>query len=68
MGVVDTSTLCPVEGWRGGALTSQRARPDRLERAHAWGLDARLHLLDMHQTQENADTCAWHRRGRLKHR
>jgi hypothetical protein len=30
------------------------------------GLDARLHLLDMHRTRANDDTCAWHCRGRLK--
>jgi hypothetical protein len=48
------------------AQTSRRARPDRLERAQARGLNTRLHLLDKHQTQANADTCAWHRRGRQK--
>jgi hypothetical protein len=67
MGVVDTSPLRPAKEWRRGVLTSQRAHPDRLEWAQARGLDARLHLLDMHRTQANAETCAWHRRGRLKY-
>jgi hypothetical protein len=48
------------------AQTSRRAHPDRLERARARGLDAWLHLLDKHQMQANAETCAWHRRGRQK--
>jgi hypothetical protein len=67
MGVVDTSSLCPAEGRRRGIWTSRRACPDRLEWAQARGLDARLHLLDMHRTQTNVDTCAWHHRGWLKH-
>jgi hypothetical protein len=53
-------------GERAYALTSRRAHPDRLERAQARGLDAWLHLLDKHQMQANAETCAWHRRGRQK--
>jgi hypothetical protein len=67
MGVVETSPLRPVEGRRRGVRTSQRAHPDRLERAQARGLDARLHLLGIHRTQAKVDTCAWHCRGRLKH-
>jgi hypothetical protein len=68
MGVMDTSPLHPTEGRRKDVWTSRRARPDRLERAQARELDARLHLLDMHRTQANADMCAWHRRGWLKYR
>jgi hypothetical protein len=66
MGVVDTSPLCPAEGRRRGVRISRRARFDRLEQARAQGLDARLHLPDMHRTQTSVDTCAQHRRGRLK--
>jgi hypothetical protein len=47
MGVMGTSPLCPAKGWRRGAQTSQRARPDHLKWAQARGLDARLHLLDV---------------------
>jgi hypothetical protein len=64
MGVMDASPLHPAEGWRRGVQTSQRAHPDRLEWAQARGLNAWLHFLDM---QTSVDTCAWHRRGRLKH-
>jgi hypothetical protein len=60
-------TPCPAEARRRGVWTIRRARPDRLEWAQAQGLDARLHLLDMRRTQTSVDTCAWHRRGRLKH-
>jgi hypothetical protein len=67
MGVVDASPLCPAEGRRRGIQTSRRARPDRLEWAQAQGLDARLHLLEMHRTQTSIDTCTRHRRCRLKH-
>jgi hypothetical protein len=67
MGVLDTSPLCHAKGRRRGTQTSRRARPDRLEWAQAWGLEAWLHLLNKHRTQANADTCAWHRRGQLKH-
>jgi hypothetical protein len=68
MGVVDASPLRPAEGRRRGVQISRRARPDSLKWAQARGLDARLHLLDMHWTQMSVDTCARHRRGRLKHR
>jgi hypothetical protein len=54
------------KGGEGVHKTSSRAHLDRLEWARARGLDARLHLLDMHRTQVNADTCVWHRRGWLK--
>jgi hypothetical protein len=67
MGVVDTSPLRPAEGRRRGIQTSRRAHPYHLEWAQARGLDARLHLLGMHRTQANVDTCVWHRRGRLEH-
>jgi hypothetical protein len=67
MGVTDTSPLRPAEGRQRGVRTSRRAHPNCLEWAQARGLDARLHLLGMHQTQANVDTCAWHHRGRLKH-
>jgi hypothetical protein len=57
MGVVDTSPFRPAKERRRDAQASQRARPDRLEWAQARGLDARLHLLDMHRMQANV-TCA----------
>jgi hypothetical protein len=66
--VAETSRLYPAEGWRRGVQTSQRACPDRLEQAQARGLDARLHLLDLHRTHATIDTCIWHHRGWLKHR
>jgi hypothetical protein len=50
MGVVDTSRLRPAEGGRRGVRESRKARPDHLEQARARGLDARLHLMDMHRT------------------
>jgi hypothetical protein len=67
IGVVDTSPRRPAEGRRRDVQTSKRAHPDRLEWAQAQGQDARLHLLGMHRTQVNVNTCVWHRRGRLKH-
>jgi hypothetical protein len=45
MGVAETSTSAPRRGGEGAFKTSRRAHPDRLERAQARGLDARLHLL-----------------------
>jgi hypothetical protein len=66
MGVVDTSPLRPAKGRRRGVRTSRRAHPDRLEWAQAQGLDARLHLLGLHRTQANVNTCVWYHRGRLK--
>jgi hypothetical protein len=58
---------CPAERRRRDVRTRRRVRPDRLVWAQSRGLDAWLHLLDMHRTHMNVDTCAWHRRGRLKH-
>jgi hypothetical protein len=45
MGVAETSPSVPRRDGEGALKTSRRARPDRLERAQARGLDARLHLL-----------------------
>jgi hypothetical protein len=45
MGVVETSPSAPRRDGEGAFETRQRAHPDRLERAQARGLDARLHLL-----------------------
>jgi ribosome modulation factor len=45
MGVAETSPSVPRRDVEGAFKTSRRARPDRLERAQARGLDARLHLL-----------------------
>jgi hypothetical protein len=45
MGVVGTSPSVPRRDGEGASKTSRRARPDRLERAQARGLDAWLHLL-----------------------
>jgi hypothetical protein len=45
MGVAETSPSVPRRDGEGAFNTSRRARPDRLERAQARGLDARLHLL-----------------------
>jgi hypothetical protein len=47
-GVVDASPLHPAEGRQTGVQTSRRAHLDRLEWAQARGLDAWLHLPDMH--------------------
>jgi hypothetical protein len=44
-GVAETSPSVPRRDGEGAFKTSRRARPDRLERAQAQGLDARLHLL-----------------------
>jgi hypothetical protein len=45
MGVAETSPSIPRRDGEGVLKTSRRARPDRLERAQARGLDAQLHLL-----------------------
>jgi hypothetical protein len=45
MGVAETSPSVPRRDGEGAFKPSRRARPDRLERAHARGLDARLHLI-----------------------
>jgi hypothetical protein len=44
MGVVETSPSVPRRDGEGAFIERRRARPDRLKRAQAWGLDARLHL------------------------
>jgi hypothetical protein len=54
MGVTETSPSVPWRDDEGAYKTSRIAHPDRLERAQARGLDARLHLLEMHRTQGNA--------------
>jgi hypothetical protein len=54
MGVVDTSPLCPAEGRRRDVKIRRRAPLDRLNWAQARGLDAWLHLLEMHRTQTYA--------------
>jgi hypothetical protein len=46
MGVAETSPSVSRRDGEGVLKTSRRALPDRLERAQARGLDARLHLLD----------------------
>jgi hypothetical protein len=45
MGVAETSPSIPRRDDEGAFKTSRRAHPDRLERAQARELDARLHLL-----------------------
>jgi hypothetical protein len=45
MGVAETSPSVLRRDDEGAFKTSRRAHPDRLERAQARGLDARLHLL-----------------------
>jgi ribosome modulation factor len=45
MRVAETSPSVLRRDGEGAYKTSRRARPDRLERAQARGLDARLHLL-----------------------
>jgi hypothetical protein len=54
MGVAETSPSVPRRDGEGTYETSWRARPGRLERAQAQGLDVRLHLLEVHRTQTNA--------------
>jgi hypothetical protein len=54
MGVTETSPSVPRRDGEGTYKTNQRAHPDRLKRAQARGLDARLHLLVMHRMQTNA--------------
>jgi hypothetical protein len=45
MGVVETSPSAPRRDGEGAYKTRRRAYPDRLKRAQAQGLEARLHLL-----------------------
>jgi hypothetical protein len=54
MGVSEMSPSVPQRDDEGTYKTSRSARPDCLERAQPRGLDARLHLLEMHPTQPNA--------------
>jgi hypothetical protein len=67
MGVADTSPPRPAEGRQGDVWKSRRVRPDRLEWAQARGLDARLHLLDMHRMHANVDTRIRRHRSWLKY-
>jgi hypothetical protein len=46
MGVAETSPSIPQRDDEGVLKTRRRALPDRLERAQARGLNARLHLLN----------------------
>jgi hypothetical protein len=55
MEVAETSPSVPRRDGEGASKTSRRARLDRLERAQAWGLDARLHLLG----RPNADNAGY---------
>jgi hypothetical protein len=66
MGVVETSPSVPRRDGEGAFKTRRRARPDRLERAQARGLDARLHLLGCTE-HEKYQSCA-RDRSRLEHR
>jgi hypothetical protein len=65
MGVAETSPSVPRRDDEGTFRTRRRARPDRLERAQARGLNARLHLLGCTE-RENHRSCACDR-GRLEH-
>jgi hypothetical protein len=58
-------TLCPAKGRRGRVETRRRAHPDRLERALARGLDARLHLLGC--TERKKYQSCMRDRSRLEH-
>jgi hypothetical protein len=66
MGVVETSPSAPRKGGEGAFKTSRRAHPDRLERAWARGLNARLHLLGCTE-RKKYQSCACDR-SRLEHR
>jgi hypothetical protein len=57
MGVVETSPSVPRSDGEGRTNASRRARPDRLERAQARGLDTRLHLLGSTERRQ-PQTCA----------
>jgi hypothetical protein len=71
MGLVETSPSVPRRDGKGAFKIRWRARPDRLERAPARWLDARLHLLGCTE-REKYRSCACdqsrleHRRCRLK--
>jgi hypothetical protein len=65
MGVVETSPSAPRRDGEGAFETKRRAHPDRLERAQARGLDARLHLLRCTERKKyQSCTCD---RSRLEH-
>jgi hypothetical protein len=66
MGVAETSPSVPRRDGEGAFKTRRRAHPDRLERAQARGLDARLHLLRCTE-RERYQPLVRHR-SRLKHR
>jgi hypothetical protein len=66
MGVAETSPSVPRRDGEGVFKTRLGARPDRLERAQAQGLDARLHLLRCTE-RERYQPRVCHR-SRLKHR
>jgi hypothetical protein len=57
MGVVETSPSVPRRDDEGALEIRRRARPYRLERAQARGLDARLHLLGCTE-RERYQSCA----------
>jgi hypothetical protein len=57
MGVVETSPSAPRRDGEGAFETRRRARPDRLERAQARGLDARLHLLGAPNARSTIHAC-----------
>jgi ribosome modulation factor len=59
MGVAETSPSVPRKDGEATYKTSRRARPDRLERAQARGLDARLHPLGRTKCRR----CQMHARG-----
>jgi hypothetical protein len=65
MGVAETSPSVPRRDDEGAFKTRRRARPDRLERAQARGLDARLHLLRC--TERERYQPRVRHRSRLKH-
>jgi hypothetical protein len=66
MGVVETSPSVLRRDGEGAFKTRRRARPDRLERAQARGLGARLHLLGC--TEREGHQLSVHHRSRLRHR
>jgi hypothetical protein len=66
MGVVETSPSAPRRDGVGAFERRWRAHPDRLERAQARGLDARLHLLGCTE-RKKYQSCA-RDRSRLEHR
>jgi hypothetical protein len=66
MGVVETSPSAPRRDDEGAFETRRRAHPDRLERAQARGLDARLHLLGCTE-RKKYQSCV-RDRSRLEHR